>query len=191
MTALLGLLLAAAPANAGAVWTLVMPFGLPQFTHERPGRGAIYLGSQLAMGGLATWSSIELWEAAEAEDFDRELRHRMISAGAVAGVCASWLVSVIDGARLHQLEVEGVTLSQAPHGRASWSALDPFAAPAGALPPGPLALAPAADHAPSLDYATWRAARAMVIAPDRSADRHRWSPAKRGCQRHTCPERWL
>ena len=103
MSLILSLLLAA-PANAGAVWTVVMPLGVPQFTHQKPLRGVAYGSVQLALGGVATWSSLEMREAALAEDVGRELPLRMVSAGAIAGFAATWLISSIDGSRLHDIE---------------------------------------------------------------------------------------
>jgi len=98
-------LLLAAPAQAGPVWTLVMPLGVPQFTHQKPLRGLAYGGAQAALGGVAVWSSLEMREAALTEDFERELPLRMVSAIAIGGFAATWLASSIDGSRLHDQEM--------------------------------------------------------------------------------------
>ena len=104
MSLLLSILLGSSPASAGPVWMLVLPFGAPQFSHDEPVKGGIYLGTQLAMGGLATWSTIEMWGAAVDGRVDEELVWRLVSAGAVAGFTASWTFSAIGGSRLHQFE---------------------------------------------------------------------------------------
>ena len=105
---MLGLLISllAAPAQAGAVWTLAMPLGVPQFTHHTPWRGVLYGALQAGALGAATWTTLEMRDAAIAGDIDRELPLRMASAAAVAGFTAVWTVSIIDGARQHALEQE-------------------------------------------------------------------------------------
>lgn len=112
---MVGLLLSllAAPAQAAPAWTLAVPFGVPQFTHQQPWRGVLYGALQAGAAGAATWTTLEMREAALAGDIDRELPLRMASAVAVAGFTAVWTISIIDGARQHAIEGELDELSAA------------------------------------------------------------------------------
>ncbi len=152
MSLLLSLCLLDTPAAAADPgWFLVMPFGVPQFTHGKPGRGVVYAGLQGALIGGAVWSSMEMLEAGLAGEVDRDLTFRLISAGFVAAASGAWLASAIDGSRLHQLEqLEGGDLSAlhrsalSPARRTPTAAINPLlvAPEAAALQRPALALAP-------------------------------------------------
>lgn len=109
MTLLLALLLtppatAEEPRQPG--WTLVLPFGAPQYIQRRPGWGAGFMTAQALGVGGAVWSGVAIERAVEAEDYERELQLRAVSAVTVGLTAASWFGSVLDGARYYQLQGE-------------------------------------------------------------------------------------
>lgn len=109
---LLSLWLMAAPAEAAPAWTILVPFGVPQFTHRRRGRGFVFGGLQAVGLTTSTFATLAAFGYADAGNEDLYLAWRLASAGTVAFTAAAWFASVIDGSRLHQLELEAYGLAQ-------------------------------------------------------------------------------
>ncbi len=100
------LLFSTALADTPGTWTVVMPLGIPQFAHGKPGRGALFGGIQAAGIGASTVATIKMIELAQIGDanaVDEEIQWRLVSVGSVALTGAAWFASVIDGARLHDV----------------------------------------------------------------------------------------
>ncbi len=108
---LLSLWLLVAPVQAGPAWTLVVPFGVPQFTHGKRKRGLLYGGLQFVGVSASAVATVRAYGYANAGNDDLYLTWRMISAGTVAFTAASWFASAVDGSRLHQLELEAYGLA--------------------------------------------------------------------------------
>jgi len=117
---LLSLWLLATPAQAGPAWTLVVPFGVPQFVHKKRKRGLLYGGLQLAGLSASTVATFRSYGYANAGNDDLYLTWRLISAGTVAFTAAAWFASALDGSRLHQLELEAYGLTQSARAWDSW-----------------------------------------------------------------------
>jgi hypothetical protein len=102
MLSLLLLLLPAAHA-APAGW-VVVPFGVGVYVHHRPVRGVAYTVTQAAGIATAAWATKVGYDAAVAED-DVTFGHaQAYSLAGVTLAAASYLVSVLDASRLHELE---------------------------------------------------------------------------------------
>jgi hypothetical protein len=114
---LLSLWLLVSPVQAGPAWTLVVPFGVPQFAHRKRGRGLLYAGLQLVGLSTSVVASIQAYGYANAGNEDLFQTWRLISAGTVAFTAGAWFASILDGSRLHQLELEAYGLA---YGRAEW-----------------------------------------------------------------------
>lgn len=99
----LALLSAALAAPPG--WTLA-PFGVGVYVHGKPGRGVAYSLTQAA--GIATLSvaTVEAYAAAAAEDDATFEQWQGVSMAGVSVAAVSYLVSVLDGSRLHDLEIQ-------------------------------------------------------------------------------------
>src|SRR5688500_8716788 len=100
--ALLSAALAAPPG-----WTLA-PFGVGIYVHGKPVRGATYTATQAVGIAALTWATVEGHAAAEAEDDAAFASWQALSIAGVSLAAGSYLVSVLDGSRLHDLELEGV-----------------------------------------------------------------------------------
>jgi hypothetical protein len=109
---LLTLWLLATPAQASPAWTLVVPFGVPQFAHGKRKRGLLYAGLQAVGLSASTVATVRTYGYASAGNDQLYLTWRMISAGTVAFTAAAWFASSLDGSRLHQLELEAYGLAQ-------------------------------------------------------------------------------
>ena len=107
---LLTLWLLATPAQASPAWTLVVPFGVPQFAHGKRKRGLLYAGLQAVGLSASTVATVRTYGYASAGNDQLYLTWRMISAGTVAFTAAAWFASSLDGSRLHQLELVQVVL---------------------------------------------------------------------------------
>lgn len=95
--------------NIPSAWTMVLPFGGPQFATDRNKLGFVFGGLQLAGAGSAIYSGLEmvrLAESGEPEDVDQELRFRTLSAVSVGIAAAAWLASVMDGSHARDVAVE-------------------------------------------------------------------------------------
>jgi hypothetical protein len=86
------------------VWTLVMPFGVPQFFQHKRGAGIGYAAVQAAGTGLAAYSTARMWSLAEAGEVDQELRWRMVSFGAVSVMGAGWFASSTHAAHVYRYQ---------------------------------------------------------------------------------------
>ncbi|MES2643907.1 MAG: hypothetical protein V4850_30745 [Myxococcota bacterium] len=102
------LALASAALAAPPGWTIA-PFGIGVYVHGKPVRGVGYSVTQAA--GIATLAvaSANAYEAAVAEDEPRFNQWQAVSIAGVTLAAGSYLVSVLDGSRLHELEKEGET----------------------------------------------------------------------------------
>lgn len=100
---MLSLLLSTAMAGPG--WTLVMPFGVGLYTHGKPVRGTIYAGTQAGGIALAVSGSLVGDQALVAGDNDSALTWRYITLGGASFAVASYFVALLDGSRVHQLEL--------------------------------------------------------------------------------------
>lgn len=87
-------------------WT-VAPFGVGVYVHGKPGRGVTYTATQAAGIAALTWGSIASAEATRAEDTEGFARWQAVSIAGITLAAGSYLVSVLDGSRLHDLEEEG------------------------------------------------------------------------------------
>lgn len=100
---LLALLSTASASPPG--WSLA-PLGIGVYVHGKPVRGAAYSLTQAA--GITTLSlaTVNAYAAAEAEDDAGFARWQGISIAGVSVTALSYLASVLDGSRLHELELE-------------------------------------------------------------------------------------
>ena len=126
----LGLL--APPAQAAGAFTVFMPFGIPQFAHEAPGRGALYAGIQAAGIAGVAYSEHKLLQSSAEGDWDTYDRWIAPSAISITAFGICWFVSVVDGARLHEQQL---ALAARQWQRSEWQATrlslsGPAAAPA-------------------------------------------------------------
>lgn len=98
MLLLVSLSLAAPPALN------LLPFGVGVYAHDRPVRGVIYTVTQIVGFSVLTYGSIRTDQAMGDGDETEYYRWEGVSAlGATAGF-GSWIVSAVDGGRLHELE---------------------------------------------------------------------------------------
>lgn len=84
----------------------IVPFGVGVYAHKKPLRGAVYSVTQA--GGLATWY-LATWPARYAAGSDDMVTYQQWQAvlvGAATLTVGSYIISVIDGANLHDLEME-------------------------------------------------------------------------------------
>ena len=100
----LALLSAALASPPG--WTIA-PFGIGVYVHGKPARGVTYSATQAAGIAALTWASIEAADAAEVGDTESFTRWQAASIAGITVAAGSYLVSVLDGSRLHDLEAEG------------------------------------------------------------------------------------
>lgn len=97
------LLLTTAAFAASPVLNL-LPFGVGVYVHDRPVRGIVYSVTQAAGFAALAYGSVRADQALAAEDAEGSYRWDAVSAvGATAGF-GSWIVSALDGGRLHELE---------------------------------------------------------------------------------------
>lgn len=102
------LLLLVSTALAAPPVLNVLPFGVGVYAHKKPVRGVVYTVTQV--GGLAAWYGAT-WPAryASAEGDTAELtKWEVVLASAATMTIGSYIVSVIDGGRLHELHTEPV-----------------------------------------------------------------------------------
>ena len=106
---------------APAAWNIV-PFGIGVYVHKRPLRGAAYTFAQA--GGISTLSVASVLAADRAEEQDAAGVQRMqtLASIGVTAAIGGYFISVLDGARLHELEVEQAKLSVREWDRARWLA---------------------------------------------------------------------
>ncbi|MDO9280727.1 MAG: hypothetical protein Q7U06_02395 [Pseudomonadota bacterium] len=102
------LALASAALAAPPGWTIA-PFGIGVYVHGKPVRGVVYSATQAA--GIATLAvaSAKAYDAAVAEDEATFNQWQVLSVAGVTLAAGSYLASVFDGSRLHELEKEGET----------------------------------------------------------------------------------
>ena len=119
---LLSLLLLTNPAQAEApeaaptlgqprAFTIVMPFGTPQYVLGRPKAGLSFMSAQLVGFGFGAFASARMWQSFEAEDYEAERSWRMASWGGIATGSAAYFGSVLHGSRLYQLQGEQLAAS--------------------------------------------------------------------------------
>jgi len=101
---LISLLSAALAAPPG--WTLA-PFGIGVYVHGKPVRGALYSATQAAGVATLTVASVQAYAAAEAENDSEFASWQALSIAGVSVAATSYLASVLDGSRLHELESVG------------------------------------------------------------------------------------
>ena len=100
------LLLLSSAIAAPPAWNLC-PFGVGVYLHDRPARGVLYTATQV-LGwtalGVASWQGSQYNEVDDPADY-----YRWETVGAIGASVGfgSWIVSAVDGGRLHELEVEG------------------------------------------------------------------------------------
>ena len=92
-----------AAAEPPGTWTVVMPLGIPQFTHGEPKRGFVFGGLQAAAFGTTVFAQMRMLDLGQSDDAggDEELTWRVVSGASTGLAGLGWLASVIDGARLH------------------------------------------------------------------------------------------
>ena len=112
------LLLLIHAANAGDGGLTVLPLGVGLYAHHQPGRGALYTATQAVGIGVLTWSTVDAFDASEQGDQDRMDRDELISAISVGTAALSYVVSIIDGSRLH--EEQCVTVASYRSGLDLW-----------------------------------------------------------------------
>ena len=90
-------------AEPPATWTVVMPLGVPQFTHGETRRGVLFGGLQAAAIGATVYAQLRALELSQSDDSGgkEELTWRVVSGASTGLAGLSWLASVIDGSRLH------------------------------------------------------------------------------------------
>lgn len=131
---LLASVFAAPAARAGEeagvppTWTVVVPFGVPQFSHGARAPGLAFGGAQVAGVGLAGVAGARMWSLASAGEVERELVWRQVGAGAVAVSAGAWFASVVHGSRLHDQAQERLEAVQA------WDRGQPLPLPASSSP---------------------------------------------------------
>ena len=83
----------------------LVPFGVGVYAHGKPGRGVVYSATQGA--GIATLAvaTTNAYAAALEEDEATFTQWQAISIAGVSVAAASYIASVFDGSRLHELEV--------------------------------------------------------------------------------------
>ncbi len=94
-------------ALAAPAGLTLLPLGIGVYAHKKPLRGAAYTVTQGVGIGVLSWATVQAYDAAASEDSTSFARYQAISVGAVSLAAASYLVSVLDGGRLHELEAEG------------------------------------------------------------------------------------
>lgn len=101
---MLPLLLVQAASAAPAGWAVV-PLGVGVYLHGKPVRGAFYTVTQGVGIGVLTWGTINGMDAAEAEDDAEFAKWQGVTVAGATATALSYLVSVIDASRLHELEM--------------------------------------------------------------------------------------
>jgi hypothetical protein len=91
-----------------AGWNLV-PFGVGVYVHHRPVRGVVYTVTQAAGIATAAYATVTGYRAAEVEDDDTFAHAQLLSLAGVTVAAGSYLASVLDGSRLHELEQQAGT----------------------------------------------------------------------------------
>ncbi len=82
----------------------LLPFGVGVYVHDRPVRGVLYSVTQAIGYSALIYGSTRADQAADTGDDAGYYRWETVSAlGATAGF-GSWIVSAMDGGRLHELE---------------------------------------------------------------------------------------
>ncbi|MEC7240111.1 MAG: hypothetical protein VXW32_02635 [Myxococcota bacterium] len=87
-------------------WTMVLPFGTPQFATDRSRLGLVLGGLQAVGVAGAVYSGVEMVRLAEEGEVDQELAMRELSAVSVALTGAMWLASVIDGSNAREVALK-------------------------------------------------------------------------------------
>jgi hypothetical protein len=82
----------------------IVPFGVGVYLHDRPVRGGVYTATQAAGLGVLTWATVAGYQAAQAEDDEAFYRWQSVGAVGVSAFAASYLVSILDAGRLHEIE---------------------------------------------------------------------------------------
>jgi hypothetical protein len=100
-------LLALQSALAAPPGLTLAPFGVGVYAHGKPLRGVVYSVTQA--GGIATVAAATslAYDAAEVEDDASFATWQAVGIAGVSVAAVSYLASVLDGARLHELEKEG------------------------------------------------------------------------------------
>jgi hypothetical protein len=105
---MLALFLLPAALAAPPGWSLA-PFGVGVYLHKKPVRGVVYSATQAAGIAGLVWSTAEAYDAAYAEDDDTFTKYQTLSIGAATLAVGSYLVSVMDSSRLHELEQQNAS----------------------------------------------------------------------------------
>lgn len=102
---MLTILLVQGALAASPLWNLA-PFGVGVYLHGRPGRGVAYSATQAAGVGAVIAGEVMRAKAVDAED-DAGVKtaDAIVTTGVVLGL-ASYVTALVDGGRLHELEVD-------------------------------------------------------------------------------------
>jgi hypothetical protein len=84
----------------------LIPFGVGVYLHDRPVRGVVYSVTQAAGVAGLTAATVLTKQAGDENDVERVGQLGTVTAASVSVLAASYIVSVFDGGRLHELEQE-------------------------------------------------------------------------------------
>ncbi len=98
------MLLLISAASAGTGWTVMMPFGIGAFAHDKPVAGVVYALTQTAGISVLTVGTIQGDRAYLNEDLAAGERWRFITGGGATFAAASYFVSMVHASRLHDMQ---------------------------------------------------------------------------------------
>ncbi|MDP2309682.1 MAG: hypothetical protein Q8P18_26920 [Pseudomonadota bacterium] len=102
---MLALLVSCLPlAHAEPPGWAAVPFGVGVYVHHRPVRGLVYSATQAAGISTAAWATVVGYDAAYAEDDAAFAQAQAVSIAGVSLAAVSYLASLLDASRLHELE---------------------------------------------------------------------------------------
>jgi hypothetical protein len=97
------MLLLISAASAGTGWTVMMPFGIGAFVHNKPVAGVVYALTQTAGLSVLTVGTIQGDRAFLNEDLAAGERWRFITGGGATFAVASYFISMVHASRLHDM----------------------------------------------------------------------------------------
>jgi hypothetical protein len=132
------MLLLISAASAGTGWTVMMPFGIGAFAHDKPVAGVVYALTQTAGISVLTVGTIQGDRAYLNEDLAAGERWRFITGGGATFAAASYFVSMVHASRLHDMQESE---ERAASG-ARWLRAQQASLPVALLVEGPLRASP-------------------------------------------------